>query len=65
MAQKESTTTDKSSETAKGESTAVTPKDARPHRRANVKIVQNVLLIWLDSDIDENSVVCQKHYYST
>jgi hypothetical protein len=55
MGQKESTATGKSSETAKGKSTAVTPKDARPHRRANVKIVQNVLLIWLDPNIDEDN----------
>src|SRR5271163_1537752 len=55
MGQKESTATGKSSKTAKGESTAVTPKDARPRRRANVKIVQNVLLIWLDANIDEDN----------
>jgi tetratricopeptide (TPR) repeat protein len=55
MGQKKSKAAGKSSETAKGKSTAVTPKDARPRRRANMKIVQNVLLIWLDANIDEDN----------
>ena len=35
------------------------PKYARRHTRADVELVQNVLLIWLDSNIDENSSDCQ------
>ena len=31
------------------------PKDAVPCRRMNIQIVQNVLLIWLDNNIDEKS----------
>jgi hypothetical protein len=33
-------------------------KDAAPCRRINVQTVQNVLLIWLDNNIDDNSVDC-------
>ena len=35
------------------------PKHARTLVQANVQLVQNVLLIWLDSDINENSSECQ------
>ena len=34
-------------------------KDARRRRRVNVQMVQNLLLIWLDSNVDENSSDCQ------
>jgi tetratricopeptide (TPR) repeat protein len=34
-------------------------KDAGRHRRANMKMVQNVLLIWLDSNIDDNNEDCR------
>jgi hypothetical protein len=30
-------------------------KDAIPGRRANIKMVQNILLIWLNSNIDEGN----------
>jgi tetratricopeptide (TPR) repeat protein len=36
-------------------------KDAGRRRRANIKIVQNVLLIWLDNNIDDN----KKDYHNT
>src|SRR5215510_2284213 len=35
------------------------PKEARSDRRINVHMVQNVLLIWLDANINENSSDCQ------
>ena len=34
-------------------------KDARRRGQANVQMVQNVLLIWLDGSIDQNSSDCQ------
>ena len=34
-------------------------KDARKCGRANVQLIQNVLVIWLGSNIDENSSDCQ------
>jgi hypothetical protein len=43
----------------KKEQAAVQSKDAGRHRRANVKMVQNVLLIWLDSNIDDNNEDCR------
>ena len=35
------------------------PKDARRLDRANVQLARNVLLIWLDSNIDKNNSDCQ------
>jgi tetratricopeptide (TPR) repeat protein len=55
MDHKKSTATGKLTGTAQGESTAVTSKDARFRRRANMKMVQNALLIWLDANIDEEN----------
>ena len=40
------------------EQTSTTSKDAVSRRRANIKMVQNVLLVWLDNNIDENSADC-------
>ena len=40
-------------------SSSTQPKDARRRGQANVQMVQNVLLIWLDGNIDENSSDCQ------
>jgi tetratricopeptide (TPR) repeat protein len=34
-------------------------KSADSHRRINVQMVQNVLLIWLDNNIDSNSIDCR------
>jgi hypothetical protein len=35
-------------------------KDAGAHQQVNMKMVQNVLLIWLDTNIDEeNSADCR------
>ena len=55
MDHKKSKATGKSSATAKTESTAVAPRGARSRRRTNAKIVQSVLLIWLDANIDEDN----------
>ncbi|CAF1362937.1 unnamed protein product [Adineta steineri] len=35
------------------------PEDAKSHRRINIERMQNVLLIWLDSKIDETYDDCQ------
>ncbi|CAF4232907.1 unnamed protein product, partial [Adineta steineri] len=35
------------------------PKDAEARRRINIQQVQNVLLVWLDSNIDETNDDCQ------
>ena len=46
----------------KGKSTtnaSVVPKGAEGRRRINIQQVQNVLLIWLDSNIDETNADCQ------
>ena len=34
-------------------------KNEGSRRRANIKMVQNVLLIWLDNNIDDNSEDCR------
>ena len=34
-------------------------KDAVGRRRTNVQMAQNVLLIWLDKNIDDNSADCR------
>jgi tetratricopeptide (TPR) repeat protein len=54
MDKTKSTAAGKSSAAAKAESTSVTPKHTMVRRRANMKMVQNVLLIWLDANIDED-----------
>ena len=40
-------------------SSSIHPKDARRCGQVNVQMIQNVLLIWLDSNIDKNSSDCQ------
>ena len=37
---------------------SVQSKDAVPRRRMNIQMVQNVLLLWLDNNIDESSADC-------
>jgi tetratricopeptide (TPR) repeat protein len=49
----------KSSGAAKQKQASAHPKDAPEGGRINVQMVQNVLLIWLDSNIDENSTDCR------
>jgi tetratricopeptide (TPR) repeat protein/arsenate reductase-like glutaredoxin family protein len=55
MDRTKSTATRKSSAVAKAEPTSVTPKGAIVRRRANVRMAQSVLLIWLDANIDEDN----------
>jgi tetratricopeptide (TPR) repeat protein len=51
---------DKTGDTAIAENASATSKGATACRRANIKMVQNVLLIWLDANIDEeNSADCR------
>jgi tetratricopeptide (TPR) repeat protein len=60
MDKTKSTAAGKSSAAAKAESISVTPKRTMVRRRANMKMVQNALLIWLDANIDEdNDADCQ------
>ena len=56
MDKKKSTATGKAG--GAGQPSAI-PKDRNPPRRINVKMVQNVLLIWLDSNIDDNNADCR------
>ena len=58
MDKKKPTATDKTGGAGKAEQASAIPKDANPRRRINVKMVQNVLLIWLDSNIDDNNADC-------
>ena len=51
--------TGKSSGQGKAEQGATAAKDARVRRRVDMKMVQNVLLVWLDSNIDDNNQDCQ------
>jgi tetratricopeptide (TPR) repeat protein len=41
------------------EQTSTDSKGLTPHRRINGRMVQNVRLIWLDNNIDDNSVDCR------
>ena len=51
--------TGKSSGQGKAEQASTVAKDAPVRRRVDMKMVQNVLLIWLDSNIDDNNQDCQ------
>ena len=51
--------TGKSSAQGKAQQGSTVAKDARVRRRVDIKMVQNVLLIWLDSNIDDNNQDCQ------
>jgi len=48
---------DKAKSSATGKS--ADSKDATPRQRLNVQMVRNVLLIWLDININENSTDCR------
>ena len=54
-----SSITDKTDGATKAEQTSILSRDAAPRRRANIKMVQNVLLVWLDSNIDNNNGDCR------
>ncbi len=51
--------TGKSSGAKKAEQASAVPKSAMPGSRVNIQRVQNVLLIWLDSKIDDNDENCR------
>ena len=51
----QSTATGESSDTEKTESVSAHPKSSTAYQQANIQMVQNVLLIWLDNNIDENN----------
>ena len=50
---------DKSTDAEKVRKNVPTQKVQLARRRADIKMVQNILLIWLDSNIDENNADCQ------
>ena len=55
MDKKKSTSASKSGDAANTEQVSVHSKDTVPRRRMNIQMVQNVLLIWLDNNIGDNS----------
>ena len=57
--QKKSSATGKSGGAKKTEQTSAHSKGAGARRRADIKMVQNVLLIWLDNNIDDNNEDCR------
>src|SRR4051812_21362293 len=44
---------------AKAEQVSAHSKGAVPRTRINIQMVQNVLLIWLDKNIDDNNADCR------
>jgi hypothetical protein len=58
MSMKKSTA-GKSGDTEEADEQSVLSKDATRYQRVNIKMVQNVLLIWLDSNIDDNNDNCR------
>ena len=55
------TTSQTTNQSEGAKQTSVKPKDATARlQRTNVQRVQNVLLIWLDSKIDDNNADCRK-----
>ena len=53
MADTKSTTDHKSNSTVEASAESIAQKDTTPCRRVNMKIVQSVILIWLDANIDQ------------
>ena len=51
--------TGKSGGPKKSEQTSVVLKDVRARRRADIKVVQNIRLIWLDNNIDDKMEDCR------
>jgi tetratricopeptide (TPR) repeat protein len=52
-------TVGKFADTEKAEQQSVLSKGATRYERVNIKMVQNVLLIWLDNSIDDDNEDCQ------
>ena len=60
MDNEKSSSANQSSDAVKPEAASITSRDAMTHRRDNVNVLHNVLLIWLDANIDEeNNADCQ------
>ena len=59
MDKKNSTAAGKTDITTNAEQASSMSNDAGSRRHANIGMVQNVLLIWLDKNIDDNSTDCQ------
>jgi tetratricopeptide (TPR) repeat protein len=59
MSNEKSKATGHSSATTKAEQASAHSKGAVPCGRINIQMVQNVLLIWLDSNIDDNNDDCR------
>jgi tetratricopeptide (TPR) repeat protein len=59
MSNKELKATGKSDSVTKAEQASAHSKNAASSGRINVEMVQNVLLIWLDQNIDDNSADCR------
>jgi hypothetical protein len=59
MGNKESKATGKSGSITKAEQVSAHSKNAASSEPINVQMVQNVLLIWLDQRIDDNSADCR------
>jgi tetratricopeptide (TPR) repeat protein len=59
MSNRKSKGTDHSCVPTKAEQSSASSKSALVRERINVQMVQNVLLIWLDQNIDENSTDCR------
>ena len=54
----ESAANDKTNDTTQTEQTSTITKNALTCRRANMKMVHNVVFIWLDDSIDDTSINC-------
>jgi tetratricopeptide (TPR) repeat protein len=59
MSKKNSTTSGHTGSKANASRVAAVPKDAMPRSRVNIQRMQNVLLIWLDNNIDDNNEDCR------
>ena len=53
-----SKSTGKSDGAKKSDEVSAVPKGATAYQRVNIRMVQNVILIWLDSNIDDNNDDC-------
>jgi hypothetical protein len=56
---KNKSTPGKFSDTDEAQQSSALLKDATRYQRVNIKIVQNVLFIWLDSNINDNNDDCR------
>ena len=59
MEQRKATAVDKADGASKTEQASTMSKDVIRRRRANIKMVQNVLLVWLNNSMDDYSADCR------